>query len=188
MTGESDASKKHVTTDPSSSYYISTYLPGISLTTIKLKGNNYSTWEQAVLLALRSQNKLGFIQGTISKPDKSSPEAMAWEQVNPLLCTWLSNSLEGLVLATVSRVTDVKVMWDSLKARYSVENGPRLYKLWSDLTVSRQPGSSVMTYYTGMLAKWDDLSNISPLLPCACDKGTKFVNWFENLKIFSNGT
>lgn len=61
--------------------------PGSVLTQIKLKGENYSAWSQAILLSLRSQSKLGFIDGSISKPDSSDDNFTAWDIVNSVLCS-----------------------------------------------------------------------------------------------------
>ena len=40
--------------------------PGLVLISKPLNGNNYSTWKRAMMLALNSKNKLGFVDGTIN--------------------------------------------------------------------------------------------------------------------------
>ena len=117
-------------TDPTSLYFLHpSSNPGSVLTQIKLKGENYSAWEQAIILALRSQNKLGFIDGSIAKPNKSDSHFVAWEIVNSMLCSWIANSLDDSIRATVSRLSNVKILWECLKNRYSVKNGPKVYKV-----------------------------------------------------------
>ncbi|KAJ8618561.1 hypothetical protein MRB53_014747 [Persea americana] len=172
-------------TDPTSPYFLhpSSNL-GSVLTQIKLKGENYSAWEQAIILALRSQNKLGFIDGSIVTPDKSDSRFVTWEIVNSMLCSWIANSLDDSIRATVSRLSNVKILWECLKNRYSVKNGPKVYKVWSDLTLTKQAGASVMSYYTQFLGMWEDLSNISPLETCTCDSGSSIATWFRNLQTY----
>ncbi|KAJ8620304.1 hypothetical protein MRB53_028833 [Persea americana] len=172
-------------TDPTSPYFLHpSSNPGSVLTQIKLKGENYSAWEQAIILALRSQNKLGFIDGSIATPDKSDSHFVTWEIVNSMLCSWIANSLDDSIRATVSRLSNVKILWECLKNRYSVKNGPKVYKVWSDLTLTKQAGASVMSYYTQFLGMWADLSNISPLETCTCDSGSSIATWFRNLQTY----
>ena len=63
--------------------------PGAIITSIKFDGKNYELWESAVKISLRSKNKLGFIDGTIAKPEategKSMAEINAWEMVNSMI-------------------------------------------------------------------------------------------------------
>lgn len=49
-------------------------LPGTTLTTPKLNGDNYAQWKQDAMLCLRSLNKLGFINVTIKESDKTSSD------------------------------------------------------------------------------------------------------------------
>lgn len=72
MTKNVDSSKSPMN-EPDSPYYLTgLYLPIAALTVVKLKGDNYVQWQQATLLALRSQNRLGFINGTIKEPAPDS--------------------------------------------------------------------------------------------------------------------
>lgn len=132
-------------------------------------------------MALKSQNKVDSIDGTISKPAITDPQFFTSDIVNSMICFWLVNSLDDLIRAHLSRLTNVKAMWDCLKTRYSIKNGPKIYKLWSNL---KQSGTSAMCNYTKLLGMWEDLSNISPLESCNCDRGSKVITWFDNLKTY----
>ena len=61
-------------------------IPLALITPIKVDGKNYDLWEQAVRKALGAKNKLGFIDGKITKPemnkgDENSAIANAWEML-----------------------------------------------------------------------------------------------------------
>ncbi|KAK2986445.1 hypothetical protein RJ640_011883 [Escallonia rubra] len=88
------------------------------------------------------------------------------------------------ICATVSRLNEAKLIWDSLKTRYSIPNRPRIYKLWSDASMTTQGGASVMTYYTKLLGMWDELLTLSPLESCGCPKGTEKMNWYQDLQTY----
>ena len=48
-------------------------------------------------MALKSYNKLGFVNGSVTAPDKNSSHYAAREIVNSLLCPWIWNSLDSYV-------------------------------------------------------------------------------------------
>jgi len=52
-------------------------------------------WEKVVRTALKSKNKLGFMEGTITKPtaqdDSDTTELQAWEMGNSMICSWMLN-------------------------------------------------------------------------------------------------
>ncbi|KAK3021624.1 hypothetical protein RJ639_045257 [Escallonia herrerae] len=174
---------KHL--DPTSEYYLSSQEnSGNSLTKDTLIGDNYVVWEQSAILTLKSHNKLAFIDGRIIKPDPKSEDFLAWDIVNSTLCSWICNSLDPPICATVSRLNEAKLIWDSLKTRYTIPNRPRIYKLWSDTSMTTQGGAFVMTYYTKLLWMWDELLTFSPLESCGCPKGIKKINWYQYLQTY----
>ena len=53
----------------SSPYFLSSGdNPGISLVVQPFTGENYSAWSRAILISLDAKTKLGFIDGSIPKP------------------------------------------------------------------------------------------------------------------------
>lgn len=138
---EADQSSKPKYMDPTSPYFLPNGgLSGNSLTQEKLNGNNYMIWAQSATMNLRSYNKLGFVDGSVKQLDKNSPDYTPWAMVNSMVWSWIWNSLNIPIRATISCIKDPKTMWYNLKTCYSVENGPRIYKLWSDLCQSKQGG------------------------------------------------
>jgi len=52
-------------------------------------GENYDLWEKAVWTALKSKNKLGFIDETLKKLEVKEgdfTEYHAWDMVNSMVC------------------------------------------------------------------------------------------------------
>ena len=91
MTKEDQLGKTQgfVITSQSPYYLSSSDSPGALITAIKFDGKNYDLWEQAVRTALKAKNKLGFIDGKITKPavieGEESDEANAWDMVNSMI-------------------------------------------------------------------------------------------------------
>jgi hypothetical protein len=45
-----------------------------------LKGENYRTWSRSMKMALRAKLKLGFVDGTITKPGKKTTDYTYWRE------------------------------------------------------------------------------------------------------------
>ena len=57
--------------DTLSPYFLNHFdCPEVSLVSQLLKGDNYALWSRAMMIALSAKNKLGFVDGTLVKPDR----------------------------------------------------------------------------------------------------------------------
>lgn len=60
--------------------------PRVTIASVIFNGKNYELWQKAIRTALKSKNKLGFIEGTITKPTPQKGEDLSelniWEMVN----------------------------------------------------------------------------------------------------------
>ena len=78
--------------NPQSPYYHSSSDSlGNVICSVSLDGENYSNWSRLVANALKSKNKLSFVDGSLTKPANSSPEVHAWEKCNAMIVAWLYN-------------------------------------------------------------------------------------------------
>lgn len=67
---------------------------GLQLVTDRLNtGAEFHSWRRSVRMALNVRNKLGFIDGTISKPLSDHPSYGSWSRCNDMVATWLMNSV-----------------------------------------------------------------------------------------------
>ena len=77
-------------------------IPGLILTSQPLIGpENYMTWARSMFLALSSKNKFAFVNGSISEPDPTSPLFNSWNRCNTTILSWLTNSLNPDLKASV---------------------------------------------------------------------------------------
>ncbi|CAA7012885.1 unnamed protein product [Microthlaspi erraticum] len=141
--------------------------PGNLITTVQLKGENYEDWSKHMRNALRTKRKLGFIDGTITKP-RTTKEVEQWEVVNSMLVAWIMNTIEPTLKSLVSMVEEAKVLWDDLKLQFSAGNGPRVSELRADLANCRQQGDTVMVYFGKLKKMWDELAVYKPIRSCKC--------------------
>ncbi|GJW86110.1 retrovirus-related pol polyprotein from transposon RE1 [Tanacetum coccineum] len=137
-----DEPKKGVTDDASSSqqrklispFDITTLdNPGLVITQVQLKGDNYDEWSRSFRTAIRARKKFGFIDGTIERPGEKDKDIEDWWTINSLLVSWIRNTIEPSLCSTISHVEIAKDLWDDIKDHFFVTNGPRIQQLKSDL-------------------------------------------------------
>ncbi|XP_077234197.1 uncharacterized protein LOC143876374 [Tasmannia lanceolata] len=93
--------------------------PGTALVSQPLNGDNYASWSRAMSVALSAKNKTGFIDGSIPKPDTSSPSYPLWFRCNNMVLSWLRNTITTDLAHSQTSVAvyfnKLKSYWDELK-------------------------------------------------------------------------
>ena len=90
-------------TDPQSLYYLcGSDSPSNIISPTSLNGNNYANWSRLTLNALKSKNKLRFVDGSMSKPQNILPEVHAWERYNSMVIAWLYNIIDKPLQGSVA--------------------------------------------------------------------------------------
>ena len=97
---------------------------GNVITQVQLKGDNYEEWARAIRTSLRARRKWGFVDGTITKPAENSPDIEDWWTVQSMLVSWILNTIEPTLRSTVSYSENAKDLWEDLKERFSIADGP----------------------------------------------------------------
>ena len=146
--------------------------PGLLITQVQLKGENYDEWARSFRTALRARKKFGFIDGTIKQPDDDSKDLEDWWTINSLLVSWIRNTIEPTLRSTISHVEIAKDLWNDIKDRFSITNGPRIQQLKSSLGECKQKGMTIVDYYGRLKQLWDELGNYEQLPTCKCGKCT----------------
>lgn len=133
MAGKEGQSKSSITGDeqsqkrkPSPYDLNSNDNPRNMITQVQLKGKNYDEWARAMKTSLRARRKWGFIDGTIQKPDEGSSDLEDWWTVQAMLVSWILNTVEPTLRTTISYLETAKEVWEDIKERFSVVNGPRI--------------------------------------------------------------
>ncbi|VFR00742.1 unnamed protein product, partial [Cuscuta campestris] len=150
--------------------------PALVITQIKLTGDNYEEWARAVRIALRAKRKFGFIDGSIPLPEEDEEEAEEWWIVNAMLVSWIFNTIDGSLRNSITQVEEAAQLWNDIKERFSVANGPRINQLKRELANCRQNGQAIPTYFGKLKSIWDDLGTLEKLPTCSkcrgCNCGT----------------
>ena len=89
--------------------------PGLVLIYKSLNGENYLAWKRAMILALNSKNKLGFVNGSIKTPlEETDPEGYAtWSWCNEVH-SWIVNTLNPEIVNSVIYYSTTHEVWEDL--------------------------------------------------------------------------
>ncbi|KAF7154617.1 hypothetical protein RHSIM_Rhsim01G0137000 [Rhododendron simsii] len=142
--------------------------PGQVLVSTLLNGDNYPSWQRAMIVALSAKNKFGFVDGSLPKPNDSSPKHSSWVRCNHMVLSWLLNSLDYHLRESVIFGETAAEIWANLRERFSQGNGPRLFQLQREIVNLHQDQQSVAAYHTRMKSCWDALSHLTNLPSCTC--------------------
>jgi len=137
--------------------------PGTFLVSQPLVGNNYHTWKRSMTMALSAKNKLGFIDGSLTKPAMDASEFSAWNRCNNMVLSWILNSVSQEIASSIIYIESAQEMWQDIKDHFSQSNGPRIFQLQKAISVLSQNNQSVSSYYTSLKGLWDELNNYRPL-------------------------
>lgn len=99
---------------------------------VKLQGSdNFLLWKTQAYPVLRSQNPLGFIDGSYPAPT-SPADVTSWTRLDQMVLGWILVSLSDAVL---SQVVDKKIAHDAwpLEVRYRSSSRARIQQLKIDL-------------------------------------------------------
>ncbi|KAJ0257518.1 Retrotran_gag_3 domain-containing protein [Hirschfeldia incana] len=159
------------THDPESPYYLDPDLrPENKLSTVILREaeDNYFIWKRDVLESLRIRNKTGFVDGTLVRPDPSSPLHDAWKLCNDMVACWLINSVSPALQFYVFFAETAHKAWDDIRRIFSPSSEFKIYELRCKIAMMTQGGGSVASFYAKLDLAWQELSEYDPVPECSC--------------------
>ncbi|KAF7140894.1 hypothetical protein RHSIM_Rhsim06G0111500 [Rhododendron simsii] len=156
-----DSAQAQKLTDPYENPYFLHHSdsPTAVLVSPPLNGENYNLWFRAMRMALRAKNKMGFVDGTIPKPDPSSDIYSQWERVNDMICSWILHSIMPELSSSIIYSESALDIWNDLKERFSQPNGTKIYQLKRSLYECLGTLVDLLTAATGEL---DPISGTAP--------------------------
>ena len=141
--------------------------PGLILVSQSLTGDNYASWSRAMQIALSVKNKLGFIDGSIQKPEGNDLNLLqSWTRNNNMVISWILNSVSKEISASVLFSEFASEIWNDLRDRFQQSNGPRVFQLRRELINHNQNQSSVGEYFMKLKALWEEMNVFHPACRC----------------------
>ncbi|KAG7599299.1 Reverse transcriptase RNA-dependent DNA polymerase [Arabidopsis suecica] len=132
--------------------------------------SDFHSWRRSILMALNVRNKLGFINGTISKPPEDHRDFGAWSRCNDIVSTWLMNSVDKKIGQSLLFIATAQGIWNNLLSRFKQDDAPRIFDIEQKLSKIEQDSMDVSTYYTALLTLWEEHRNYVELPVCTCGR------------------
>ncbi|KAH9657507.1 retrotran gag 3 domain-containing protein [Citrus sinensis] len=104
----------------------------------------------------------------ITQPADDSADLEDWWMVNSMFVSWIQNTIEPNLRSTVTYTEVAKLLWDDIKERFSIGNGPCVQQLKSELANCKQRGMTILNYYGKVKMLWEELSNYEQSPACLC--------------------
>ncbi|XP_031274459.1 uncharacterized protein LOC116132918 [Pistacia vera] len=86
-----------------------------------------------MVIAPLVKNKLGFIDGSIPRPEGNDSLLNSWFRNNNMVISWILNCVSKEISTSVIYSDYAYEMWLDLKERFQQKNGPRIFQLRRDL-------------------------------------------------------
>lgn len=119
-------------------------------------------------IALSAINKLGFIDGSMSKPAVDSPTYKSWYRCDDMVISWILGALSKLIGRSVIYSSSKQEIWTKLEERYGTFSGAQLFGLHKDLSAINQGNSNIAEYFTKLEMLWDDIDALCLIFVCTC--------------------
>lgn len=105
--------------------------PGMKLVSDSFDGSGFSNWKRSMTIALSARNKLGFVDGTLLRPESNSTSYKSWSRCNDMVISWILEALSKTIGRSVIYCNSAHQMWLELEERYGIFNGAQLLAFWS---------------------------------------------------------
>lgn len=120
--------------------------PGALISFVVLKEQNYPEWATEMRNSLQAKQKLGFIDGTLTKPTLE-PDLSFWLAANSMIIGWIRTFIDSKIRSTVSYESVAATLWESLRVRFSIGNGVRKKVLKDEIASCGQNSQPVLEHY-----------------------------------------
>ncbi|XP_075088221.1 uncharacterized protein LOC142170257 [Nicotiana tabacum] len=164
-------------------YLYPTDNPGIVIVVDRFNGMGYGSWRRGMLIGLSCKNKLGIINGIITKPNSTSPLFEAWCRCNDMVIAWILNSLEAEIRESVMYTESASKLWKDIEKRYGRPNDSKVYQIRKALSSISQGNPNIAGYFSRIKKLWDKLAYSITYPDCVCGCKEAFQKLEEDQKL-----
>lgn len=134
-------------------------------------------------IALSTKSKLYFVDGTLPRPQATSPNLKKWVRCNDMVMSWILNSLTKSIADSIVYAKTARDMWVDLDERFGQINGAKLYHVNKELSNVSQNTDDIAAYFTKIKSLWDELDDLDEVPPCSCDSAEKMKKREQNKRL-----
>lgn len=140
-----------------------------SVIIFKLLGTeNFRIWRSSMVRALKARNKLGFVDGTVSKPVKDPVKESKWERANAITCSWILGSISENLYANHACLESAYDLWNELNETYHKTDGSVIFNVHQKIVSHSQGSLSLSNYFSKLDSYWKEFDGLTNLTKCTC--------------------
>ena len=124
---------------------------------IILEGPNYHHWFRSFQMSLISNNKIGFIDGTIEAPNSTKSLFPTWQRANMLVVSWILKVVSQSIAQSIICMDSAFDIWNDLKEMFSQGDMIRISDIQEIVSSFKQGELTVTNYFTQLKILWDEL-------------------------------
>jgi len=130
--------------------------------------NNFQSWYRFMTTTLSAKNKLQFIDGIATEPDKKDPLYQTWKHCNDMAVSWISHSVSPSIRQSILWMDIAEAIQNDLKSRYFQGDHMCISYLQLEASSTRQGELTVIDFFTNLRIIWDEIDNFRPDPTCSC--------------------
>jgi hypothetical protein len=92
-------------------------------------GNNYGQLSYAMCMGLNANNKIGFIDGTITTSSLLDVKYTAWKRCNDMVTLWIVNSFHLNIASNIMYTEFAATIWNDIKDIFLQSSDSRIYQI-----------------------------------------------------------
>ncbi|XP_070055588.1 uncharacterized protein [Nicotiana tomentosiformis] len=138
-------------------FLLSSDVPGVSLVTVPFSDIGFGGWRHSMIVSLSARNKIGFIDGSCTKPPENSPQFKQWDRCNNMIISWLTNSLSPDIAESVQYSDTAESIWTQLNRRYGTVNDTKVFEIKNELASTNQGSLDIESYFNKLKKLWGEL-------------------------------
>ncbi|XP_058783732.1 uncharacterized protein LOC131658455 [Vicia villosa] len=126
-------------------------------------------------MAIRSKNKLHFINGVLPRPPDHDFNSIDWDRCNTMIMSRIKNSVDLEIAQSILWMDNAVDMWNELKERFYQGDVFHISDLHDEICSLKQGDTSISSYYTKLKILWQELNNFRPIPICNCEASCSVI-------------
>ncbi|XP_071708446.1 uncharacterized protein [Rutidosis leptorrhynchoides] len=124
-----------------------------------------------MLLALATKNKVGFIDGTLTRNANDPVLATQWDRYNSVVLSWVLGCLSEELYSDQIFSNLASIVWKDLKETYDKVDGSMIFKLHHQINTLKQNDNTLSEYYHKLTSLWKQYDAMTTIPTCTCGIG-----------------
>ncbi|KAF7810456.1 retrovirus-related Pol polyprotein from transposon TNT 1-94 [Senna tora] len=143
---------------------------GLQLVSVQLTLDNYLIWSRSMRIALKSKNKLGFVDGSCKQSeDQNYDDYLRWSLADTTVVAWMVNAMTEELAEAYMFASSARDLWMELEDQFGKGNKPKVFHIRRQISSIQQGTESLAAYSNKLKKLWEQLNCLRPRKKCVCN-------------------